>query len=167
MALLPAVFGIILNEDRTALLLVKRRDVPLWTLPGGGRESHETNEEALQREIEEETGCRVTIIRKCATYYPINQLSALTSVYMCQILSGNLSLSNETAEIAFHPLSQLPHSLFHIHAIWLNEALTHSTCIDRKLTEVSYSAFFKYFIRHPWKVIRFAWTRFFTKGEEG
>ena len=162
MTLLPAVFGIVFNNDRTAILLVKRRDVPLWTLPGGGKEENETNEKALQREIKEETGCIVNIIRLCAIYTPVNRLAASTSIYMCQIESGVLSLSDETAAVAFHPLNKLPLSLFHIHAHWLNEALAHSTCIQRTLNEVSYYSLMKYFLRHPFNVIKFAWTRFFA-----
>lgn len=159
MPLLPAAIGIILNDHQTHVVLVKRRDLPIWVLPGGGVETNETFEEALKREILEETGYQVNILRKCAEYSPINQLAALTFVFICQIQSGHMQISSETQAIAFYPIKDLPSSFFPLHAHWLQEALSHSHLIQRPLTEVSYLALFKYFIYHPWQVLRFAWTR--------
>lgn len=160
MPLLPASIGIVLSDDQTQLLLVKREDVPVWTLPGGGIETDETPEQALIREIEEETGYRIEILRKCAEYSPINALAAQTHVFVCRIRSGETCLSSETAAVAFHPLARLPAAFFHPHAIWLQEALAHQEVIRRPLTEISYWAFAKYFLFHPWQVVKFAWTRF-------
>lgn len=160
MALLPAAIAIILNANNTQVLLVKREDVPVWILPGGGIEPGEKPEEALIREIQEETGYQVQIQRKCAEYSPINRLAAFTSVFICCIQSGEMRLSDETAAIAFYSLEKLPSSFFPPHAQWLYEALSQQSLIQRPLTEVSYQALCKYFIRHPWQVFRFAWTRF-------
>jgi 8-oxo-dGTP diphosphatase len=159
MPLLPAAIAIILSADKTAVLLVKREDVPVWVLPGGGTESGEMTEESLIREVREETGYLVQIQRKCAEYYPVNRLTALTSVFVCNILSGQVQLSEETSAIAFHPLNKLPRSLFPPHAHWLREAMSHQTVVKRGLTEVSYLALCKYFVCHPWWVIRYIWTR--------
>lgn len=160
MPLLPAAIAIILNADQTQVLLVKRQDLPIWVLPGGGIEVGETSEQALTREVQEETGYQVQILRKCAEYIPINRLANFTSVFICQIQSGKICLSSETTAVAFYSLSQLPPNFFHVHAYWLHEALTYHTFIQRPLTEVSYCALCKYFLYHPWQVLRFAWTRF-------
>ncbi len=48
-------FVIVLNESQQ-ILLVKRKDVPLWDLPGGRVDPGESAEEAAVREILEETG---------------------------------------------------------------------------------------------------------------
>ena len=90
MPLLPASIGIIFNHNKDEVLLVKRRDVPVWILPGGGVDTNETPEEALLREIQEETGYQVQITRKSAEYSPINRLAAFTSVYVCTIQSRNV-----------------------------------------------------------------------------
>lgn len=160
MMIQPAVIGIILNTDQTKVLLVKRRDIALWVLPGGGVDEGEGLEEALKREIQEETGFHIQIRRKCAEYTPINRLASLTNVFICQIESGQMALSDETAGIAFFSLKELPSTFFFPHAHWLQEGLSQRGFIQRSLTEISYSALCLYFIRHPWLVIRFAWTRF-------
>lgn len=162
MTLQPASIGIVLNENQSQVLLVKLRSVPVWVLPGGGIEPGETPEIAVVREIEEESGCHVKIIKKCAEYTPINRLSAETHVFLCTITSMNIQPSEETTEIAFHSLDKLPSSFFHIHAKWLQECLANPRLIKRKLVEISYSALFKYFLRHPLQVLRHAWVRFIT-----
>lgn len=61
---LPAVGAVVLHED--AVLLVRRGQPPLqgrWTLPGGRIELGERAEEALRRELREETGLEVEVLR--------------------------------------------------------------------------------------------------------
>lgn len=159
MPLLPAAIGIIFNQDETKILFVKRRDVPIWTLPGGGVEINETAEDALKREILEETGYQVRIVRKCAEYTPINSLSSFTTLFICQIVSGKELISDEVSAIQFYSPSQLPSPLFYIHSNWLKEVLNSKKLIQRPLVETSYFALMKYFILHPFQVLRYAWTR--------
>lgn len=166
MPLQPAAIAIILRQsanNQTEVLLTKRNDVPVWVLPGGGIEKNETEEMAVKREVQEETGYDIAIIRKCAEYSPINQLAAFTSVYLCKIVSGTPLLSHETSKIAFFPIQSLPQSLIPPHALWIKEALSHESLIQRNLTEVSYLRLLQYFIKHPLQIIRFAWTRFMKK----
>jgi ADP-ribose pyrophosphatase YjhB (NUDIX family) len=162
MPLMPAAIGIILNADSSQILLVKRSDVPVWVLPGGGIENHEMPEDALRREILEETGLHIYLIRKCAEYTPINCLASFTHVFICKIETGEIRLSNETSDISFYSVQKLPLSIFPPHAKWITEALSHSELVRRPLREISYLAIFKYFLRHPWQVLRFAWTRMTT-----
>ena len=49
-----AIYGILFNEERTEVLLVKRRDLPVWVLPGGGLDAGETPLDGVKREVEEE-----------------------------------------------------------------------------------------------------------------
>ncbi|NBO24836.1 MAG: NUDIX hydrolase, partial [Chlamydiae bacterium] len=51
-----AVAIFLLSPCKEKVLLIKRRDVPVFALPGGGVESNESAEEAAIREMGEETG---------------------------------------------------------------------------------------------------------------
>ena len=58
----PAVGAIILKDDK--ILLVKRGAEPgigKWSIPGGSMEFGETMEEAVKREVKEETGLDVEV----------------------------------------------------------------------------------------------------------
>lgn len=159
MPLLPAAIGIIWNADHTHILLVKRKDVPIWVLPGGGIEPTETVEYALKREILEETGMTVKILRQCAHYTPINRLSTFTSLFFCEVEKGTLTVSNETAEVKFYAISDLPPLFFPFHRLWLQECLLTTDLINRPLIEISYWAFMRYSIKYPKLIIRYLWTR--------
>ena len=49
-----AVYGIVFNNDKTEVLLIKRRDIPVWVLPGGGLDQGESPETGAVREVLEE-----------------------------------------------------------------------------------------------------------------
>lgn len=147
--------AIVFNHDQTELLLTKRRDVPLWVLPGGGIEPEEKTEEALLREVFEETGLQVAITRKVARYYPINRLTSTTHIFECRPLSGTPKLSPETNGIAFFPISRLPEAFFTVHRDWLNDALENrSAPLNKPIDQVTYWALFRYFLQHPLQTIR-------------
>ncbi len=62
---IPCV-GAIVHDERRRLLLVRRAHDPgrgLWSLPGGRVEPGESDEEAVLRELAEETGLRGVVLR--------------------------------------------------------------------------------------------------------
>ena len=156
-----AALGIILDDNRSKILLVKRRDVPVWVLPGGGIDPGESPEEAVRREIKEETGLEVEVVRKVAEYSPTNKLSAPTYVYECRQVGGKLiSLGKETSGIGYFPCKALPPQTFIVHIDWLQDALENlPTPIYKPITRVTYRNLFFYALRHPWQVFRFGLTR--------
>lgn len=154
-----AAIGIIFDENKSHVLLVKRHDVPIWVLPGGGIDHEESSKEAVIREVLEETGLEVKIIRKVAEYTPINNLARPTEVYECSTLCGNLQQSAETVDINFFPVKQLPKNFFSLHQEWVHDALqNHSEVIQRSLNNVTYWNLIKYFLQHPSWVVRFLFT---------
>jgi mutator protein MutT len=56
----PSVYGIIVNTEN--VLLLNTTHTGTYSLPGGGIEIGETIEEALKREVKEETGLEIEIV---------------------------------------------------------------------------------------------------------
>ena len=151
-----AVFGIIFTPDRKKVLLIKRRDIPVWVLPGGGIEKDESPEAAAVREILEETGLQVKIIRKVAEYLPVNAFTQLSLLFECEAVSGDLVLSSETKDIAYFPIDDLPKLLSPPYPGWIQDTLqNHPDILKKKIEGVSYFVFIKLLILHPILVLRY------------
>ena len=103
----PAAIVIVWDEALERILLVQRRDVPLFVLPGGGIEEGEAPEEAAIREVSEETGLSIRIQKKYAEYYPINRLTTRTHLFMGKVISGSIKDSIETKSASFYPIHAL------------------------------------------------------------
>ncbi|QIW78763.1 NUDIX domain-containing protein [Bacillus tequilensis] len=59
---------VIVSNETHQILLVKRKDVPLWDLPGGTIDPGETAETAAVREVLEETGYSAALSAKIGVY---------------------------------------------------------------------------------------------------
>jgi 8-oxo-dGTP diphosphatase len=152
-----SIVAAILNSNKDQILIIKRRDVPVWVLPGGALDQGETPEEGIIREVLEETGLKVSIKRKVAVYSPINKLGTLTHLFECSAIDGELQTGSETADIGFFPLDQLPSSFFYIHRDMIEDTVkNHAHSINKPLDQVTYRALFRYFLKHPVLLIRFA-----------
>ncbi len=155
-----SIAGIIFSKDRKNVLLIKRRDVPVWVLPGGGKEEGESYEEAIIREIKEETGFSVKITKTIGEYFPMNRLSRHTYLYECEILDGRATISNETKEVKFFPLDSLPKLMPPPYDEWIEDAAKNlPQIIKKKMTRVNYPTLIKNLILHPQLVIRFLLSR--------
>lgn len=151
-----SVIGVVFSSDQKQVLLTKRRDVPVWVLPGGGIELNESPDEAIIREILEETGFYVTIKKKVGHYTPINRLAKYTYVYNCEIVKGNPMISSETKEVTFFPLETLPKLLPPPYDLWIQDALNPSLdLIEKKLDSVTYFTLLLNLFKHPILVTRF------------
>ena len=153
-----SVAGIIFSPDRSCVLLIKRRDVPVWVLPGGGIDPEESPKDAIVREILEETGFTVKVDRLVGDYIPVNRLAKRTYLYECQVLKGQASLSAETRDIRFFPLEQFP-PLPPPYLEWIRDAQHMGPPIQKNLTSVNYPNLLKNFILHPILVLRFLLSR--------
>ncbi|HXF29494.1 MAG TPA: NUDIX hydrolase [Chlamydiales bacterium] len=148
------------TKDRKNILVVKRSDVPVWVLPGGGIDDNETAEKAACRELFEETGVKGVITRKVATYYPVNCLSQETHLFECSHESGIPSIQEETVDVAFFSIDSLPQPFFFLHKEWIFDALKNNSApIEQKLTQLSWLKVFVYIIRHPYLMCRYFLSR--------
>src|SRR6202162_2545983 len=115
------VFALIFNYEKQ-ILLGHRRDIDWWNLPGGGMESGETVDEAVCREVREETGLEVKVERLVGVYSkPQKQEVVLT--FLCQVIDGTLQSTEETRESRYFSPETLPGNTLPKHRQRIEDAL--------------------------------------------
>jgi 2-dehydropantoate 2-reductase len=123
--------GIIL-KNQNEILLIKRSTPPFagyWALPGGRSEPNEAVEQTVIREVKEETGLKVSIIRKIGEYHEQGtQMGQEYDYYPACFLvkddSGKINKQeSEIAEIKFFNINELPEVLAFEHAQMINDYL--------------------------------------------
>lgn len=92
------VAGIIPMEDGFAFMhrvgVVKRKDYQeYYTFPGGGLEENETPEEGTIREIKEEFGINVKIVKKLYETYS-EKFNQKEIFYLCEYVDGEFGTGN-------------------------------------------------------------------------
>lgn len=115
------VFAIVRDEDGR-VLLGHRRDADFWGLPGGGWETGETPWDGAVREVREETGLEVAVER-LAGVYSWTTTDELIFTFVCRMVGGTLSTSDETSAVRFFPPDALPPNTFVEHARRIRDAL--------------------------------------------
>jgi 8-oxo-dGTP pyrophosphatase MutT (NUDIX family) len=139
--------------------MVKRRDIPVWVLPGGGLDRSEAPEEGALREILEETGYHTAIIRKVAEYLPVNTMTQYTHVFECRIMEGSPQTGAETEQVDYYPLAQLRRLPPPFEGWILDAAANHPHTLRKKIEGVTWLKFFKLLISHPILVGRYVLTK--------
>jgi len=90
--------GGILHDQEGRLLLIRRANDPgrgLWSLPGGRVEPGETDNEALVREMREETGL---VVRPGALVGHVVRGRYAIHDYTCTVAGGALQAGDDAAE---------------------------------------------------------------------
>ncbi len=108
--------GAIIKDGK--ILLIKRKNEPFkgkWALPGGFVEYGEKVEDAVVREVNEETGLDTKIIDIVGVYSdptrdPRGHI--VTVVYLLDILDGEIKGSDDAADAKFFDLNDLPELAF-------------------------------------------------------
>ena len=108
----------ILYDKKKGLLLERRTDTGEWCTPGGAIELGETLEEALKREIKEETNLDIAnpklfdIRANVHMVYPnTDEVYYTDIVYEVRDFWGELKPDSESKEIAFFDLNNLPENI--------------------------------------------------------
>jgi len=147
------------DKTRKKILMVKRRDISVWVIPGGGIEEGETPKECAIRETKEESGFDIKIVRKVAEY-TYKGTKKKNHVFEGIITSGKPKLSNESKEISFFETDNLPELRHPSISEWLNDLNKRSEkVIKRKIKGVSIKQALNQIHKHPITVIRFILTK--------
>lgn len=96
---IPCV-GAVVVDASGRLLLVRRANPPhagLWSLPGGHVEPGETREQAVVREVAEETGLQVLVLRRVGRV-GIGDYDVVD--FSCEIIGGSLAAGSDAADAA-------------------------------------------------------------------
>ncbi|GIG21260.1 NUDIX hydrolase [Cellulomonas chitinilytica] len=99
--------GIVLDASGTRILLIHRRDNGRWEPPGGVLELGETIEDAVIREVEEETGAQVEVERLTGVYKNMRQ-GIVALVFRCRLLSDPVSQTDEARNVAWMEIDDVP-----------------------------------------------------------
>jgi ADP-ribose pyrophosphatase YjhB (NUDIX family) len=114
-SIVAAASAIVTNEAGD-ILLHRRTDNELWALPGGVMELGESIADTAVREVYEETGLRVIPRHVVAVYsdpkhvfaYSDGEVRQEFSVCIaCDIVSGKLTISDESKELKFVPTGDI------------------------------------------------------------
>ncbi len=116
--LVVSVAGCLIFDDKNRILLQHRTDNGLWSHPGGAVELGETVEEAVHREVYEETGIQPNELKFFNIYsgesqhhiYPNgDEVYFVNVIYTCHAFSGEPTTDhNENREVKFCDLDHLP-----------------------------------------------------------
>jgi 8-oxo-dGTP pyrophosphatase MutT (NUDIX family) len=87
------VAGVVVADGRA--LVVERRAPRRWEVPGGALEYGESIVDGVVREVREETGLDVQVIRLCGVYQNV-ALGPVALVFLCRRLGGVERVTDET-----------------------------------------------------------------------
>ena len=106
------VDGVILENDE--ILLIKRKGEPFkgkWALPGGFVEYNEKVEDAVIREIKEETGLNAEIKELLGVYSDPKRDPrghTVSIVFLLDIINGEIKCGDDACNAKFFNLKKLP-----------------------------------------------------------
>lgn len=111
----PCVAVLLINEGR--LLLARRAVEPakgLWDIPGGFIDAHETAEDAVHREMREETGLEIRITGYLGSFpdtYGADGESTLSFCFLAETIRGTPSAQSDVAELRWFSPTELPRTM--------------------------------------------------------
>ncbi len=153
---IKSVLGIIFNEEN--VLLVKRKDVPVWVLPGGGIDPGETGEEAVKREFKEEVGVDVEVIRRVGTYTGGFFIKPV-HLYEVKIVQGEIYVGDEIKGVNYFSLKKLPKEVPPPFNEFIEDALAKKLPFEKKVESITVFTILKTVLRHPILFSRFLLSR--------
>ncbi|RED66164.1 NUDIX hydrolase [Cohnella lupini] len=93
---------IVLNENHEILLMKGRRG---WEMPQGCIEEAESIRQGAIREVKEETGIDIELLKFCGVYQNISR-GVCNHIFTGRPVGGTLATSNESEEVGFFTLEE-------------------------------------------------------------
>jgi len=106
----PKVAVVVLIQIKSKLVLVKRDINPYighWSFPSGYVDRSENVESEAVREVKEETGLDVELVKLLGVYSQSGN-QVILIVYTANMIGGKLEALDEVQEIGLFPLNKLP-----------------------------------------------------------
>lgn len=156
-----AALTILQHPDNPHMILwVKRRDLGIWVLPGGGIDPGESFEKCALRELKEETGIKGEIVRKAAVLTPINALASETHLFICSCKDPHdlITKSDEAIDAGFYPIDAPPYPYFPLHTDWIKECLSRDY-FEREIREITLMRVLSFLARHPILTVSYLFRR--------
>ncbi len=126
--------ALIFDESGTKILLTRRADNGQWCLPGGALDAGESATETCIREVFEEIGLQVEIVRligiyttphQIIVYQDGNRYQVISFSFAAKLIGGELGLSDEVTEVGYFTSAEIEQiALMENHRIRIADALT-------------------------------------------
>jgi 8-oxo-dGTP pyrophosphatase MutT (NUDIX family) len=106
-SLVPAASAVVIDEEGR-IVLHKRSDNHLWSLPGGAMDVGESIEQTIIREVKEETGFDVIVLKCIGIYTDPNHVieysdgevrQQFSICFACKIIGGEKTISSESTRV--------------------------------------------------------------------
>ena len=119
---LVVAVSVVVTNDAREILLHRRSDNELWSVPGGAMELGESISQAVTREVKEETGFDVEPERLVGIYSDPGHIVAYSDgevrqqfsiCFACRVVGGDFAESDESLDVRFFTpadVSRLPMS---------------------------------------------------------
>ena len=138
----PAVTAdcvVMTNEPLPKVLLIQRGADPFkgaWAFPGGFMNMDETTEQCAIRELEEETGLKVTTVHQIGAYSKVDRDPrgrTITVAYLAIIDSPEKVIGqDDAAKAEWFPITELPYLAFDHYDIMQDAVRTYAKNVDIK-----------------------------------
>ncbi len=105
--------ALVLNDEKE-ILLVKENIDGKWALPGGWADVGFTPSEIAKKELKEETGLDVNVIRLLAVFdkrchnHPPQPFYVYKMVFLCEVIGGEINTAFDIEDVIYFPINNLP-----------------------------------------------------------
>jgi ADP-ribose pyrophosphatase YjhB (NUDIX family) len=108
------VRGMLFNEKNEILMVEEKLDKGKWSIPGGWADIGFSPKEMIIKEMKEETGLDVKVVKVLAILdkkfynHPEEPFYTYKIVFLCEKISGKLRNTFDIDDVKFFPLNSLP-----------------------------------------------------------